>query len=447
MEASLTAATSRLDQQNQMAAALRAKVGYAEKLYKEKERELAREGGDLLESRRGLELKYEGLLKDKRVAKDNLIRVASNELPLSLVRKQINATLLLAQSEIKAKDSKLVYDVLRKRDQRLIQKAERKGIDVNTLAVIKEIMQSELPQPTAKSAKAPVSLTAGTIQRTDQLLSKGGLQTAKREAKKYLVEFNRVRDEIDDVDRQLSAIPDEDTVRPLVSHLNSSRNKLIQLKHELSLMEAEVQKSTNLRDGQKSKLDNALRSVKVSELSQQDDVRIVEHSSKLRSSLEVFRRLIVDKHSKRLEDIITKSFQRLLRKKNLISKVKIDPQTCEIKLFNKKNEELPPSRLSAGERQLFAVSILWGLGQAADRPIPVIVDTPLGRLDASHREHVVSRYFPNASHQVILLSTDEEINEKYLKMLKPSIGRSYVIRHEDKTQSSVIDEGYFWEDN
>jgi DNA sulfur modification protein DndD len=37
--------------------------------------------------------------------------------------------------------------------------------------------------------------------------------------------------------------------------------------------------------------------------------------------------------------------------------------------------------------------------------LPAIIDTPMARLDARHREHLVERYFPNASHQVIILST------------------------------------------
>ena len=41
-----------------------------------------------------------------------------------------------------------------------------------------------------------------------------------------------------------------------------------------------------------------------------------------------------------------------------------------------------------------------------------MIDTPLGRLDGSHREHLLDRYFPYASHQVVLLSTDTEIDDE-----------------------------------
>ena len=101
-------------------------------------------------------------------------------------------------------------------------------------------------------------------------------------------------------------------------------------------------------------------------------------------------------------------------------------------------------RLSAGERQLLATSLLWGLAKASGRPLPTIIDTPLGRLDSSHRRHLLDRYFPVASHQVVLLSTDEEVDEASLARLKPFVGRSYTLTFDERTHSTTINSGYFW---
>ena len=51
---------------------------------------------------------------------------------------------------------------------------------------------------------------------------------------------------------------------------------------------------------------------------------------------------------------------------------------------------------------MLAVSILWGLAKASGQVMPVIIDTPLGRLDLSHRTNFITEYLPNASNQVIL---------------------------------------------
>jgi DNA sulfur modification protein DndD len=88
--------------------------------------------------------------------------------------------------------------------------------------------------------------------------------------------------------------------------------------------------------------------------------------------------------------------------------------------------------------------MLWGLARASGRTVPTIIDTPLGRLDSSHRGHLVQRYFPVASHQVILLSTDEEIDECHLERLKPYLSRSYRLEYDNSLRSTIPKEGYFW---
>ena len=106
-------------------------------------------------------------------------------------------------------------------------------------------------------------------------------------------------------------------------------------------------------------------------------------------------------------------------------------------------ETVPSSKLSAGERQLLAVAVLWALAKLSGRQLPTVIDTPLGRLDSKHRKFFVENYFPNAGHQVILLSTDEEIVGGYYNSLKNSIAKEYLVEYDEEEQSSVITNGYF----
>ncbi|MGB7377306.1 MAG: DNA sulfur modification protein DndD, partial [Rivularia sp. (in: cyanobacteria)] len=78
--------------------------------------------------------------------------------------------------------------------------------------------------------------------------------------------------------------------------------------------------------------------------------------------------------------------------------------------------------------------------------LPVAIDTPLGRLDSSHRSNLIERYFPSASHQVILLSTDTEIAEKEVKTLRKNdaIAREYVLKYSQETRQTTVESGYFW---
>ena len=90
------------------------------------------------------------------------------------------------------------------------------------------------------------------------------------------------------------------------------------------------------------------------------------------------------------------SFRHLLAKQNLVDAIRIDPETFALTVHSVNGESLPTDRLSAGERQLLAVSILWGLARASGRRLPVVIDTPMGRLDSSHRENLLERYFPSS---------------------------------------------------
>jgi DNA sulfur modification protein DndD len=71
--------------------------------------------------------------------------------------------------------------------------------------------------------------------------------------------------------------------------------------------------------------------------------------------------------------------------------------------------EIRKRDLSAGEKQLFAIAFIYALARLSGRLMPFVIDTPLGRLDQQHRRRFVAGFLPNASHQVVLLSTDTEI--------------------------------------
>ena len=93
-----------------------------------------------------------------------------------------------------------------------------------------------------------------------------------------------------------------------------------------------------------------------------------------------------------------------------------------------------------------ALAFLWGLARVSGRIFPVAIDTPLGRLDSSHRHNLVERYFPDASHQVILLSTDTEIGEKEVNMLRKqdAIAQEYLLKYDPEKRQTTVEPGYFW---
>jgi DNA sulfur modification protein DndD len=146
-----------------------------------------------------------------------------------------------------------------------------------------------------------------------------------------------------------------------------------------------------------------------------------------------------------IEVAILEKLKVLLGKQKMITDLRIDPSSLEILISTSKDTDLPIDRLSAGERQLLAIATLWGLSSVSGRPLPLVIDTPLGRLDSDHRLKLITHYFPNASKQVIILSTDEEIDTALHKKLKKSIGLEYVLEYDDELSSTKVREGYFLE--
>ena len=145
-----------------------------------------------------------------------------------------------------------------------------------------------------------------------------------------------------------------------------------------------------------------------------------------------------------LGNAVTDCFRSLWRKGDVLKRIEIDPVTCSVMLFDRHDKQVPKDRLSAGEKQVYAISVLWALAKVSGRVLPMVIDTPLARLDSRHRQHLVSRYFPNVSHQVIILSTDTEIDENYFRELDPSISHAYHLEFDDVDMKTSVEEGYFW---
>lgn len=138
------------------------------------------------------------------------------------------------------------------------------------------------------------------------------------------------------------------------------------------------------------------------------------------------------------------AFSRLARKGDMIADARIDPSNFSIALFSHGRQEIAKARLSAGEKQIFAIAMLEALGKTSGRSLPIIIDTPLGRLDSMHRERLIESYFPKASHQVIILSTDTEVDQRFYEGLGPRISHAFHLRFDPTSRSTSVEQGYFW---
>lgn len=145
-----------------------------------------------------------------------------------------------------------------------------------------------------------------------------------------------------------------------------------------------------------------------------------------------------------LEELFALAYRKLARKEDLKLTAKINPETFDVALIDIAGMEINRKSLSAGEKQIFAFAILEALGKLSGKVLPVVVDTPLGRLDSKHRNKLIKHYFPEAGEQVILLSTDTEVDADFYSILQPEVSHAFEINFDEATRCSSVTEGYFW---
>lgn len=100
---------------------------------------------------------------------------------------------------------------------------------------------------------------------------------------------------------------------------------------------------------------------------------------------------------------------------------------------------------SKGEQQIFIMSLYWALIKLSINKIPFIIDTPYARIDALHRKNITTQFFPSLSNQVLILSTDEEIDNQYYKLIKPHTAHEYTIEYSNSDKRTIVKDKYFFE--
>ncbi len=168
-------------------------------------------------------------------------------------------------------------------------------------------------------------------------------------------------------------------------------------------------------------------------------------NGRYRLALEMIRALDEYRVARRAE--IRASVERRLNEKigillaasQLVKSVKLD-DGFGMDYLDSWGEKVARHSISAGMRQLIAMALLWALKDEADRPLPVIVDTPLGRIDKLNRKHLMQQYFPAAGNPLVLLPTDTEFGDDGYEAIGDRIRRRYSIVNQGGTKARIVED-------
>jgi len=406
-----------------------------------KKSEFKSNGGEWVAARDTLDAERASVVAERKDVEERIREVAAGPAPFLLATGLIQELRAQAARETGARRERIVADAEEARDTKVLAALAAKA-PAKVCQTVAELLEQHRPQRDLLDTPLVLNAEEDFLSELDELL-KVDLPRAQVSLEKLSADWNSLDNRIDALDRKLAIVPDVDA-------LSRVQREIIALESEIrSLEEArrELEEGVSRAEFDLRLRQSALRKETDEHAVQWEDEdhdrRILDRIPKVNSTLEKFRAKVVARHVGALERAIFESFQHLIRKPKLVGAISIDPSTFAIGLTDGEGRDLPFNLLSAGERQLLATSILWGLAKVSGRPVPLMIDTPLGRLDSRHRSHVVQRYFPAASHQVILLSTDEEIVGRYHAMIEPAVGRHLLIELCADDRKLIIENSYF----
>jgi len=405
-------------------------------------KEYATEGGDLYEQREKIEHELADAHKTRMELQARMGDLAGGHAPLLLVHDLLEAVAVQADAEAVSKQAESVLEILSIRDHQLLDLLKDEKASASTLTKTSEFLEDNRTQFHGKATRPRHLNMSEGGQRTLHAVLSVHRQNANEQVKSVLEENAHLEDQLDVIDRKLAAIPTNDAIEPFVERLSEAQVRFSEIERDKLQHEQEIKIAERAFDAAQNILNKLFESEVEEQFKADDALRSIKHSSKVQDTISRFRRMVIESQIGQISNLIRECFGELSRKNDLISSVEISPDNFQIILKDGTSNTIHSDDLSAGERQLLAVSILWALSKASGRALPTIIDTPLGRLDSKHRTNLVKGYFPFASEQVILLSTDEEIDAKYLKLIKPNVCKSYCVEFNEEIGGSQVRQGY-----
>lgn len=408
------------------------------------EADFRRQGGDLFARRKQLSAEQESIRAQINRLEEEMRELAAGAAPLLMVSARVATIRSQAVREETAEHQRLLLAELEKRD-RTITGLMRRGEFPASARSRLEALFAEDRKRRAHAAKTEryLNLDKSALQNV-QRLTPAFFADIRARTSRLTRAHLQLSDQALRIEETLARVPDEAAIAQVSEQLAAAQKDLVKKQVESVLLAERIETLRRQVEVEERAIANILEKSVADSAEQDDASRKIRFAAKVRETMKQFRIRVLERKIKQIEGLILESFQQLLRKKDLVGAIRINPENYRMILLGINGQELHADRLSAGERQLLAVSTLWGLARASGRPLPTIIDTPLGRLDSFHRSNLVENYFPYASHQVIILSTDEEIGKKHLATLTPRITRSFELSYSQKTGSTDVVPGYFF---
>ena len=398
--------------------------------------EYSAKGGDIVTQRQDLFNQRSLLSAQIEQDEERLIAMSAGELPLAMVQDLLNQILVQVEKE---QDTKLMQFAIKKMHAAL--EGYIKGVEDNSSQVRGFITYME-DKAIREGTDIIFDISDHSLYQLQELIHHG-LRVVKGKTLHIMAERVKKQEKLDEIDSYLSVDIDENTLAKLYKQIKTIEQEI--LDHEVALTTEQNSRSSLNGEFIRAVAEyNRYVETMLEQLELSDDAdRILKYSHQAITVLEEYKIRLQKKKIDVLADTMTSCYKKLANKKNLIEKICMDPITLDFVYLDSEGELVPKESLSAGEKQLMVISMLWALGICSKKKLPVIIDTPLSRLDSNHRISLITTYFPQASDQTIILSTDSEIDGHYYGIMKENVGDEFTLIYDDEKKCSTIKKGYF----
>ena len=393
-------------------------------------------GGKVVEQRAALIRKKAELTTTLEQLRSELINSAASELPLRMVKDLILEIKLQAEDE----HNELIMQQLIERIDDLLR--DYLLTESHSAAECERFVEYIKGRNTVTASIPVYQVSDFALFQLNSLLD-GALDNAQKETVALLQRKKKLQAELDAIDSHLSLDINVDELSRISVSIKNKQEEFIRakIKCDNAVQELNALKST-LYD-KSAEVNEAVNNYLKQAAVVDENTRMDRYTHIALKILDAYSVRVQSQKSDILAATITKCYHKLANKQQLIDCIAVNPETLEITYLDYEGKQIFSNMLSAGEKQLMVISVLWALAICSKKQLPVIIDTPLSRLDSVHRASVVQNYFPHAGAQTIILSTDSEIDRTFYELMKDSIGDEFTLRYDESTRSTIILKGYF----
>lgn len=288
--------------------------------------------------------------------------------------------------------------------------------------------------------KGEIELFGLSTAQTNSLISMINYKTCiLDELNSLSIQYEKLFRKLQAIQQSINSVPEDDLIKTMYDSLAELSNNLGALINEKEHCNTEL---VDLENELKNLHTGRINTINAIGITEKND-RKMELTQAVDNALREYKLQLAKRRIKRFQDEFLYTFNELHRKDDLVCDVVIDPEVLLITMFDNNGSEIAIDDLSSGEKEIYAIALLHALAKTSGMNLPFIIDTPLGRLDSAHRERLVELFFPEASHQMIIFSTDSEIGKEYYEKLQPHTCASYNINYDNSSRAAQVEEGYF----